>query len=109
MYQRITFALDINIKIRKEITMNKGTAYWIFGNIENNLYTNNEKFEAIKIVSESETHNAIRKSEMVEALKWLLKHDGRVNQCQGCAYEDPEAQEECSHCMRAYSDCYFKP
>lgn len=59
--------------------------------------------------SESETHNAIRKTEMVEALKWLLKHDGRVNQCHGCAYEDPEVQEECSHCMRAYSDCYFKP
>ena len=30
-----------------------------------------------------------------------------LNKCQGCAHDTPGV--ECLHCMRAYSDCYFKP
>lgn len=30
-----------------------------------------------------------------------------LNNCQGCAHDTPGV--ECLHCMRAYSDCYFKP
>ena len=32
-----------------------------------------------------------------------------INQCKGCIHDDPEADEECMHCMRAYSGCYYKP
>lgn len=54
--------------------MSTGTARWIFENIEQTTYPDNEKLEAIKIVSEMETHNAIKKAELVAAIKWLLKH-----------------------------------
>lgn len=30
-----------------------------------------------------------------------------LNNCQGCAHDTPGVG--CLHCMRAYSDCYFKP
>ena len=30
-----------------------------------------------------------------------------LNNCQRCAHDTPGV--ECLHCMRAYSDCYFKP
>lgn len=54
--------------------MSIGTACWIFGQIEQGAYTDEEKMEAIRIVAEMETHNAIKKTEMVAAIKWLLKH-----------------------------------
>ena len=54
--------------------MSIGTACWIFGNLSQSTYTDAEKIEAITIVANMETHNSIRKSEMIEAIKWLLKH-----------------------------------
>lgn len=54
--------------------MSTGTACWIFGNINQESYTDEEKLEAIRIVSEMETHNAIKKAEMVAVMRWLLKH-----------------------------------
>ena len=54
--------------------MSTGTACWIFGNINQRPYTDEEKLEAIRIVAEMETHNAIKKTEMVTAMRWLLKH-----------------------------------
>lgn len=54
--------------------MSTGTAHWIFENIEQSTYTDEEKLEAIKIISEMETHNTIKKAELVAAIKWLLKH-----------------------------------
>lgn len=30
-----------------------------------------------------------------------------LTNCQGCVHDNPGV--ECLHCMRAYSDCYFKP
>ena len=53
--------------------MTIGTAYWIFRNIENTVYTDDEKIEAIKIISGLDTHNAIKKEKMAEAIKWLLR------------------------------------
>lgn len=52
--------------------MSVGTACWIFGNLEKTIYTDAEKLEAISIVANMAAHNAIRKSEMVDAMKWLL-------------------------------------
>ena len=53
--------------------MTTGTACWIFGDLSRTTYTDEEKLEAIYIVANMETHNAIKKSEMVSAIKWLLK------------------------------------
>lgn len=52
--------------------MTLGTAYWIFRYIENTVYSDTEKIEAIKIISELDTHNAIKKEKMAEVIKWLL-------------------------------------
>jgi hypothetical protein len=49
-----------------------GTAYWIFRYIENTVYSDTEKIEAIKIISELDAHNAIKKEKMAEVIKWLL-------------------------------------
>ncbi len=54
--------------------MSIGTACWIFEDLSRSTYTDAEKIEAITIVANMPTHNAIRKSEMVEAIKWLLAH-----------------------------------
>lgn len=54
--------------------MSIGTACWIFEDLSRSTYTDAEKIEAITIVANMETHNAIRKSEMIEAIKWLLAH-----------------------------------
>lgn len=52
--------------------MTIGTAYWIFRYIENTVYSDTEKIEAIKIISELDAHNAIKKEKMAEVIKWLL-------------------------------------
>ena len=52
--------------------MTLGTAYWIFRYIENTVYSDTEKIEAIKIISELDAHNAIKKEKMAEVIKWLL-------------------------------------
>lgn len=57
--------------------MTLGTAYWIFRYIENTVYSDTEKIEAIKIISELDAHNAIKKEKMAEVIKWLL---GKVNE-----------------------------
>lgn len=54
--------------------MSTGTACWIFEQIEQEIYSDEEKMEAIRIVVEMETHNAIKKAEMVTAIRWLLEH-----------------------------------
>ena len=54
--------------------MTTGTARCVFENINQGPYTDDEKLEAIRIVSEMETHNAIKKDEMVMAIRWLLEH-----------------------------------
>ncbi|WP_320959025.1 hypothetical protein [Hungatella effluvii] len=54
--------------------MSTGTACWIFGNINQGPYTDEEKLEAIRIVAEMETHNAIKKAEMVAVMRWLLEY-----------------------------------
>ena len=53
--------------------MTTGTACWIFGDLSRTTYTDEEKLEAISIVANMPTHNAIKKDEMVAAIKWLLK------------------------------------
>lgn len=53
--------------------MTTGTACWIFGDLSRTTYTDEEKLEAIYIVANMATHNAIKKSEIVSAIKWLLK------------------------------------
>lgn len=57
--------------------MSIGTACWIFEDLSKSTYTDEEKLEAISIVANMPTHNAIRKSEMVSAIKWLLE---RINE-----------------------------
>lgn len=52
--------------------MTIGTAYWIFRYIENTVYSDTDKIEAIKIISELDAHNAIKKEKMAEVIKWLL-------------------------------------
>ncbi len=54
--------------------MTIGTARWIFEDLSRSTYTDAEKIEAITIVANMPTHNVILKSEMVEAIKWLLAH-----------------------------------
>lgn len=54
--------------------MTKGTACWIFENINQGTYTDAEKLEAITIVAYMETHNSVQKKDFVSVLKWLLKH-----------------------------------
>lgn len=53
--------------------MSIGMALVIFRNIENTIYTDEEKIEAIKILSERESINVIEKVKIVEAMKWLLR------------------------------------
>lgn len=53
--------------------MSTGTACWIFRDLSKTTYTDEEKLEAIYIVANMATHNAIKKSEMVSAIKWLLR------------------------------------
>lgn len=53
--------------------MTTGRAQWIFERIEDSTYTDREKIEAIKIIAEMETHNAILKTEMIAAIRWMLK------------------------------------
>lgn len=52
--------------------MNIGRACAIFKDIDNNKYTNNEKFTAIYEVVKMETHNSITKAEILKALAWLV-------------------------------------
>lgn len=54
--------------------MSIGTARWIFERINQGPYTDEEKLEAIKNVVGMETHNAIKKADMVTAIRWLLEH-----------------------------------
>ena len=63
--------------------MTVGTACWIFGDLEKTTYTDDEKLEAISIVANMATHNAIRKSEMVDAMKWLLSKVEALEQSLG--------------------------
>lgn len=53
--------------------MTTGRAQWIFERIEDSTYTDREKIDAIKIIAEMETHNAILKTEIIAAIRWILK------------------------------------
>lgn len=55
--------------------MTMGTAKWIFENLEDEKYSDKEKLEAIKIVSNMETHNSVTKKEMLAAIKWLMDYE----------------------------------
>ena len=60
--------------------MNIGKARAIFDNIENASESIEEKGEAIYIVMNMETHNAVTKASMLKVIRWLLDMAFEIDQ-----------------------------
>ncbi len=52
--------------------MNIGDVWAVFKQINSDKYTDAEKLDAIDVVVNAETHNSMRKDEILEAFKWFL-------------------------------------
>lgn len=52
--------------------MEKGTAVKIFEQINSDKYTDQEKLIAISYVLNIETHNGIKKDDIIKAFKWFI-------------------------------------
>lgn len=51
--------------------MNLGTAQTIFENIDSDKYTVEEKCLAIYMIMNQDTHNGVRKADVLKVLRWL--------------------------------------
>jgi len=54
--------------------MKPGQAYIIFFNINSDKFTDEEKKTAISIITNMATHNSVKKSAMLDVIRWLLAH-----------------------------------
>lgn len=52
--------------------MKLSKAWAIFKNINDDFYSDEEKGLAIYMVCSAETHNSIRKDELLDVIRWLL-------------------------------------
>lgn len=53
----------------------KNNAYYIFNDINNDKYTEQEKLAAITSVLDMETHNSITKDSIIKAFKWFINSE----------------------------------
>lgn len=66
--------------------MNIGTARAIFDSIENEGISVEEKGLAVRMILDMETHNSVRKSDMLKVMDWLwhqsfeMKQEGEQNE-----------------------------
>ena len=58
-----------------ETKMNIGDAWAVFKQINSDKYTDAEKMDAIDVVVNAESHNSMRKDEILEAFKWFLNRN----------------------------------
>ena len=59
---------------QKGEAVNIGKASAVFCDIDNDRYTEDEKYEAVRLVLAMPTHNGIAKQYFVKAMRWLLVH-----------------------------------
>ncbi len=54
--------------------MKPSEAYIIFFNINSDKFIDDEKKTAISVITNMATHNGVKKSAMLDVIRWLLAH-----------------------------------